>query len=333
MRKLLPPLLIILIIASAFGVYWFKFRNASGKDDFKLYGNVEIREAEAAFRQSGRIKEIFVDEGSVVKQGDLLATLETDTFNQAIASANADIAVANAELSKLVDGSRPEEIALAEAGVRQAQAVLRNADEEFRRQSSLLASGSVSQKIVDNARAARDSAQANFDAARHTLALRRNGARKEDIASGRGRLQAASAGRDRLYTAREDTKLLAPIDGTIISRTKELGALITPQNTIFTISISNPIYVRAYASETQLGHLSPGTMVELKTDSSDKIYHGQVGFVSPRSEFTPKTVETEDLRSDLVYRLRIVVKDADRALLQGMPVTIEVPHQNQPAKK
>ncbi|MCK9516443.1 MAG: secretion protein HlyD, partial [Ottowia sp.] len=78
--------------------------------------------------------------------------------------------------------------------------------------------------------------------------------------------------------------------------------------------------------EPDLGRIAPGTAVRVKSDSSDKIYRGQIGFISPRAEFTPKTVETTDLRTDLVYRLRVVIEDedADAALRQGMPVTVEV---------
>src|SRR3546814_12140227 len=75
---------------------------------------------------------------------------------------------------------------------------------------------------------------------------------------------------------------------------------------------------------SDLGRIAPGMRVRVRSDSSDKLYQGQIGFISPRAEFTPKTVETTDLRTDLVYRLRIVVTNADAALRQGMPVTIEV---------
>ncbi len=84
------------------------------------------------------------------------------------------------------------------------------------------------------------------------------------------------------------------------------------------------MYVRAYVGEPDLGRIAPGLKVRVHTDSSRKVYQGQIGFISPRAEFTPKTVETADLRTDLVYRLRVVVSDADAALRQGMPVTIEV---------
>ena len=93
---------------------------------------------------------------------------------------------------------------------------------------------------------------------------------------------------------------------------------------MYSLSLRDPLYVRAYVSEPDLGRIAPGAKVQLRTDSSSRIYHGQIGFISPRAEFTPKTVETADLRTDLVYRLRVVVTDADLALRQGMPVTVDV---------
>jgi HlyD family secretion protein len=325
MRTIVKNIFIALIlVALAFGFYWFKLRDHSIEEEFKIYGNVEVREAEAAFRQSGRISEILVDEGSVVKKGDLLATIDVDTFSQALSNIDAEIAVANAELAKLNSGTRAEEIALAQANVRQAEAIYRNADDDYRRQMSLLPSGAVSEKLVHGARASRDVAKANFDAANSTLLLKRNGPRSEDITVGQRRVQAIQASRRKMETALEDTRLVAPVDGIISARSKEVGALVSPANTVFSISIRSAIYVRAYVSEPMLGRAAVGTLVQLSTDSKDKIYHGRVAFVSPRAEFTPKTVETEDLRSDQVYRIRIIVTDADSALLQGMPVTVTV---------
>lgn len=93
---------------------------------------------------------------------------------------------------------------------------------------------------------------------------------------------------------------------------------------MFTVSLTRPVWVRAYVDERNLDPRPAGRKVLLYTDGRpDKPYHGQIGFVSPTAEFTPKTVETPDLRTDLVYRLRIVVTDADDALRRGMPVTVQ----------
>ncbi|MGE4305820.1 MAG: HlyD family efflux transporter periplasmic adaptor subunit, partial [Novosphingobium sp.] len=135
---------------------------------------------------------------------------------------------------------------------------------------------------------------------------------------------AAQAARAQAATALADTTLLAPSTGTIIARVREPGSMVVSQSPVYSLSLDRPVYVRAYVGESDLGRIAPGMRVRVRSDSSDKTYQGQIGFISPRAEFTPKTVETTDLRTDLVYRLRIVVTNADAALRQGMPVTIEV---------
>jgi HlyD family secretion protein len=167
--------------------------------------------------------------------------------------------------------------------------------------------------------------------AQQSHSLMQEGARQEDIRAAAASLAAAEAARAQAETALEDTRLLAPADGIILARVLEPGSMVTPQNPVYTLALPNPVYIRAYAAETQLGQVAPGTPVRVTTDSSAKVYAGKVGFVSPRAEFTPKSVETTALRTDLVYRLRIVVPDGEEGLRQGMPVTIDVlqpaPHQ------
>ncbi|MDF4405585.1 efflux RND transporter periplasmic adaptor subunit, partial [Vibrio parahaemolyticus] len=121
----------------------------------------------------------------------------------------------------------------------------------------------------------------------------------------------------------QDTVLIAPSNGTILTRAIEPGTNVGAGNSIFSVTLTHPVWVRAYISEPHLGNAVPGSQVTLYTDSRpNQPYHGTIGFVSPTAEFTPKSVQTPDLRTDLVYRLRIIVDDADDALRQGMPVTI-----------
>ncbi|TAM89893.1 MAG: secretion protein HlyD [Candidimonas sp.] len=314
----------IVVLAAGAALWWLPW---SGKDNgtTRLYGNVDIREVQLSFRQPGRVAQMLFDEGDAVAAGTRMATLDAQPYREALAAAEANVRLAQAELAKMRHGLRPQEIIQAREALKQAQAVAVDATRNFQRQRGLLASGASSQKTVDAARAARDQATAGVKAAEAALSQSSEGFRKEDIAAAEARLAAAQASHSQAATALADTELLAPSDGTVIARVREPGSMVTSQSTVYSLSLDKPVYVRAYIGETNLGRIAPGMTVRVTSDSSSKTYRGRIGFISPRAEFTPKTVETTDLRTDLVYRLRIVIEDADAALRQGMPVTIEVP--------
>ncbi|MCL4746579.1 MAG: secretion protein HlyD [Burkholderiaceae bacterium] len=318
-------IVIAAVAIAAVGAGWL-WMQRTGTDDglLRLYGNVDIREVQLAFRQPGRVAQMAFDEGDAVTSGTRMAALDARPYQEALAAAKATVRAAQAELDKLRRGLRPQEIAQAQEAVNQALAVAENAERNFRRQSELLASGASSQRTVDAARAARDQAAAAVKAARAAFSQATEGFRREDIAAGEARLAAAEAARAQAVTALADTELLAPSSGTVIARVREPGSMVASHNTVYSLSLDAPVYVRAYVDEPNLGRIAPGTRVRVRSDSSEKVYQGQIGFISPRAEFTPRTVETTDLRTDLVYRLRVVIDDADAALRQGMPVTIEV---------
>ena len=317
--------IVVAAVIAIVGAGWLWMQRGShGDDALRLYGNVDIREVQLAFRQSGRVAQMNFDEGDHVETGERMAALDAQPFREALAAADATVAVAQADLDKLHRGLRPQEIVQAQEALNQALAVAKDAERNFNRQSQLITSGATSQKAADAARAARDQATARVNAARAAYSQAAEGFRKEDIAAGQARLAAAQAARAQAATALADTVLAAPSTGTIIARVREPGSMVVSQSPTYSLSLDAPVYVRAYVSEPDLGRIAPGMQVRVRSDSCDKVYQGQIGFISPRAEFTPKTVETTDLRTDLVYRLRIVVTNADAALRQGMPVTIDV---------
>lgn len=324
-RAAKAAIVIAAALAVAGAVYWVK-RGDRDSGPLRLYGNVDIREVHLAFRQSGRVAEMAFDEGDAVSAGARMAVLEAQPYRNALAAAEASVQVAQAELAKLRRGLRPQEITQAREALHQAQALAVDAERNYHRQSSLLAAGASSQRTVDAARMARDQAAAGVEKAKAALSQATEGFRKEDIAAAEARLAAAKASHAQAATALADTELVAPSDGTVIARVRESGSMVASQSTIYSLSLDKPVYVRAYVGEPYLGRIAPGTAVRVKSDSSAKVYRGQIGFISPRAEFTPKTVETTELRTDLVYRLRIIIDeaDSDAALRQGMPVTIEV---------
>ena len=313
----------LVVIAVAVG--WTAWRADRDGNTLTLYGNVDIREVELSFRVPGRLATMAVDEGDRVAAGQKLATLDAQPYRDALAVAEARVVQVQSNVAKLQAGYRPQEVQQASAAVREAQAAFGNAERELRRQRELLTAGAAAQKALDAAEARHDEAAARLASAKEALAVAREGFRREDIAAAQAELTAATAQRDQAHTQLADTELLAPNAGTILARVREPGSMLAQGSPVYTLSLNEPVYVRAYVSESSLGRLAPGARVSVTSDPSDKRYTGQVGFISPRAEFTPKSVETTQLRTDLVYRLRIVIADADAGLRQGMPVTIQLP--------
>lgn len=320
---------VLLIVAAGYAA-WNTWRGDRDETALTLYGNVDIREVELAFRVPGRLEEMAVDEGDRVSRGQRLAALDPEPYRDALRMAEARAAARRANLAKLEAGNRPQEIQQARAALRAAEAAAVNAERDYARQQNLLESGGSSEKLVQAARALHDETAARLASAREALELALAGARAEDIAAADAELGIALAERDRAQTSLDDTELAAPSSGTIIARVREPGAVLQQGQPVYALSLDAPVYVRAYVSEPDLGKVVPGAVVFVTTDSDDQRYRGQVGFISPRAEFTPRSVETTELRTDLVYRLRIVIDEAGDGLRQGMPVTVQVPLEREP---
>lgn len=179
------------------------------------------------------------------------------------------------------------------------QANLNNAEILLRRRQELIPVGGVSQEDLDNARSNYEQLKANLQAAEAELAV----------------------AMDNLNY----TEAFAPTDGIILTRIREPGTVVNPADPIYTLSVISPVWIRAYVDEVHLGQIYYGMEAEIYTDTKEgKVYCGKIGFISPVAEFTPKTVETTQLRTDLVYRLRIYADNPDRYLKQGMPVTVKL---------
>jgi HlyD family secretion protein len=161
---------------------------------------------------------------------------------------------------------------------------------------------------------------------RKALELLKLGPRDEEIAENEARLQAQKAQLAFLEQQLKDAKLIAPSNGVIRSRLLEPGDMASPQRPVYTLAITDPKWVRAYVSEPDLGKVAKGTVVTVTVDSfPNEEFEGWIGFVSSVAEFTPKTVQTEELRTSLVYEVRAFVKDPDDKLRLGMPATVHVP--------
>lgn len=319
------------ILAGALGAaVWFGGR-AYGlwgtQDDgvLRLYGNVEIREVQLGFRVPGRIEKLLVDEGDRVTPGQILAQLDTRPLQDRLAGADARANAASATAARDANGARPQEIGEARAEVAAAEASLAEAKRQFERRQALVEKGFISKADVQTADAGLRSAQARLAQANAALSLVLAGTRSEDQAASQANRQAILAERRAVETDINDAVIRAPEPGQVLTRAREAGSIVSAGQTVLTLALTQPIRVRAYVAEPDLHRIKPGMAVRVATDGTRTEWPATVGFVSPVAEFTPKTVQTEQLRTDLVYRVRLTVQDPKGELRQGAPVTVVIP--------
>ena len=321
-NRLLPVLGLLVLVAA--GLAWAWARNTRARE-LVLYGNVDIREVTIGFRVAGRVEKLDVDEGDGVTAGEEVARLDPTPLELEVNEARASAAAVGRRMDLLQKGYRPELIAQGHATVAEQEAALTQAEQNLTRQEQLKGTGAVAQRVYDDAVAARDQARARLKAARENLAQLEHGYQRQEVAEGEANHRRALAAVAEAEQRLKDTVLLAPADGVVLTRAVERGAILAAGTPVFTISLRAPVWAVIYVDEVNLGRVVPGQDVLLYTDARPgRPYHGQVGYVSPTAEFTPKNVETPELRTALVYRARIVVSDADQALRQGMPVTVHL---------
>ena len=325
MKKVLP--IVLIAIAAAGAAWWLAHRRAPG-DDIVLYGNVDLREVDLAFNDSQRIVKVLVQEGDRVRKGQVLAQLDTSRLTPQLDKAEAQADSQAAVVQRLRNGSRPQEVAQARANLALAQADAGQARSSYARVKEVFQSSSgraVSRQDLDNAQAQWDVAQAKVAVSRKALELSVIGPRKEDIAQAQAMLEADRANVALLEQELADASLKAPLDAVVRTRVAEPGDMASPQKTAFTLAITDPKWIRAYVSEQDLGRVRSGMPASVRVDSfPNRPFDAWVGFISPEAEFTPKTVETPDLRSSLVYEVRVFVKDPQDDLRLGMPATVHL---------
>ena len=320
----------LVLLTTGSGAYLYHAHESAMQHEraahLRLSGNVAIREVTLAFRPSERISEILVDEGDSVEEGQLLARLDAAELALNLQKAKAQTKAQEAVLEKLKNGTRSEEILQAQENVRAAAAASANARGIYARMLEIYeTSEGISLQELDNARATADSAEAKTRAAEAALEEARTGARGEDIQQAEATLAALRAEEERLAHLLTQYELRAPSAGVIRSRLLEVGDMASPAMPVFKLSLIERKQVRVYVSEADLSRIHEGQKALITmTSEADKPLTGTVGFIASTAEFTPKTVETEDLRTSLVYEVRISVDDPDNRLRLGMPVNARI---------
>lgn len=325
-KKLTIALIILLISFISYKIYSNMF--LKNENNLTFYGNIDTRTVNVGFIFLGKIENITKDEGEIVKKDEVLVKLDTASLEKSLEELNEKIFASKLELSKLQTGYRQEEILEAKAAMEEAIENLNKTKDTYNRQANLFKTKSTSEENFTISQLNYKQALATLDKAKALYELRKNGYRNEDIKIQESNLKSLEIQAEKIKIDLNDSVIKAPVNGVILTRFKEIGAITNAGESILEIAKTDEFWVRAYIDEKNLGNIKPGLKMSIQTDSRSENYEGVIGFISPVAEFTPKNIETQELRADLVYSFRVIVKNPDDKIRQGMPVTLKIVQNN-----
>lgn len=314
-----------LAVALLLAAVWMVRRINGDTGVLAVTGTIEATQVDVSPKVTGRIVELPVREGQPVERGQLLVRLDATELRAETRRAEAALHTAEAQLSDLLAGSRSQEIEQARANLRNAAATRDWAQRELVRARELYGRDLIAAQEVDRAQQAYDVAAANEAATRERLSLAEAGPRPHEAEAARARVAEA---REALALARsrlDETRLTSPVTGVVLRKNAELGETINPGVSMLTLMDPRDMWVRVYVPESDIGRVRVGQPARLTVDSyPDRAFAGAVTEVASAAEFTPRNVQTKKERVNLVFRVKIAVRDAEGMLKPGMPADAEI---------
>ena len=322
-RKKLLPIVGVVVVAVALT---FIFRSHGDVGALDASGTVEATDAQLGFQVPGRIDTILVDEGDRVKDGQTLAYLDQTELKAQRQQAAAQLAGAQARLTELERGTRVQDVQQGRDAVAAANQRLADAQRDLDRTRRLFDGGAVSREALDKSQLAFDVAQSQHDQTAQALQLLEIGPRPETIDAQRAAVAQAQAAVRQVDAMLANSVILAPFDGVVTVKDREIGETISPGAPVLTVTNMNDRWVRIYIPETQVGAVHLGEPATITADTyQGKVYRGAVSFIASEAEFTPKNVQTQDERVKLVYAVKVrITADSSDDLKPGIPADVQL---------
>jgi HlyD family secretion protein len=317
MRTVHP--LAAIVIFAALAAATASCRQAEDGGRIHASGHIEATEVRLSAKVGGRLLEAPFEEGDVVRQGEVVARIDTVDAEHVLARARAEAEAADAGLRLLLAGTRAEDLRRAEDQLAQAQTELDAARRDYDRLEGLAERGTATEKARDDAATRRDIADRAVAAARSQLEKLVAGPRRQEIETARAQRAAAEAQVAAIEQQIEDATVIAPRDGVITRRVAEPGEVLHPGATIATLTDLARPWLTVWIDEPHLSQVDLGDHVEVRVDGSSDSFTGVVSFISSVAEFTPKNVQTPDERAKLVFRVKVMLDNANGVFKPGMP--------------
>jgi HlyD family secretion protein len=261
---------------------------------------VAAHKIEVASKVVGRVAWIGVDRGDQVKQGDVIVRLEDDEYQAQLQQARGQLANLEARLQELLNGSRPEEVAVAKANLAEARAQLENARVSLERMQALVREGVEAKQDLDDAQARYDAQAARVNSLERSYELVRLGPRQEQIEAVRGQVEQARGALRFYETQAANTVIKAPVSGTILERAVEKGEFVTTsfvgdrgaKGYVVSLADLNDLEVELDINQNDFAKLKPRQRGVVTTDAyPDRKYEGIIDQISPEANRQKATVQ------------------------------------------
>jgi HlyD family secretion protein len=310
----------ILLFAITFSLYFYGCESKKPVNEINASGTIEAIDVTISSKTAGQIKVIMVDEGSNVKKDEILMYLDHDLLDIQLRQSQAGVEQAEAQLRLLQAGARKEDIKLAEEQVLFAQINLDQATADKDRLEKLYESNTITKKQFEDAVTKYEQTMNQYNSAKQNLNKIKNITRPEEIESARANLKRNMVSVDLIQKNIEDCTIRSPVDGIVSKKFVETGEYVTPGAAVLKLSDLQKVDLYIYITETELGKVKLGQKADVTIDTyKDKVYKGEVIFISPEAEFTPKSIQTEEERTKLVFAVKISIPNNEFDLKSGMP--------------
>lgn len=266
-----------------------------------------------------------VPKGSLVTKGTLLVQLD-DTFQKAqVHKTEAEVAQAEANLEKLRNGARVEEVAAASAKVSGAKASLVESEANYTRSINLRKQKVISEAVLDKALASRDAKRANLESAQEELLQLTNGTREEDLLVGEALLKSAVATLSSEKKKLADLTILATRDGILDNLPWNLGERVTTGSPVAIVLAGKAPFARIYVPEPYRVKVKVGDQLPVHVDGLQKTFTGTLRWISTEAAFTPYYALNQEERARLMYLAEVQLPDSEAHLPNGVPAQVELP--------
>ncbi|MFB0564190.1 MAG: HlyD family secretion protein [Candidatus Aminicenantaceae bacterium] len=321
LKKFYPffPFLILLIF----------FLSCKGKRKdtavLEVSGIIEAVETEIKSQTQGEVKQIFAEEGQQVEEGDLLCLLDSEKLRIQLKRVRAGLEGAQKKLKLFKKGTKKELIAVAKNQLESAEKELELAKKDQERMAKLFREGAVSQIQKERADLQLKVSSGMYESSKENYQLVLRGREKEEIEIVEAEIKSYEAQEQLLLRQIQDSEIKSPLDGYLNIRHIEIGELAMPGTTLFSLIDDTQTYVKTYVPEKYIGRIKLGDGVEVISDSfPERVFRGNVDYISDKAEFAPKDIQTKEERLKLVFMIKSYLENPGRELKPGMPVDVRV---------